>query len=111
MSIAVPVDELGAALAERPWGYLLTVRDDGRAQTLALPTVWRDGALVGEVGRSTAANVLARPTVTWVFPGATGEEFSLIVDGDASVVGSTDGSTVVVRPTWAVLHRPALRPG
>jgi hypothetical protein len=106
MSIAVPVDELGAALAERPWGYLLTVRDDGRAQTLALPTVWRDGALVGEVGRSTAANVLARPTVTWVFPGATGEEFSLIVDGDAVV----QGSTVVVRPTWAVLHRPALRP-
>jgi hypothetical protein len=111
MSIAVPVDELGAALAERPWGYLLTVRDDGRAQTLALPTVWHDGALVGEIGRSTAANVVARPTVTWVFPGASGEEFSLIVDGDASVVGSTDGSTVVVRPTWAVLHRPALRPG
>ena len=110
MSIAVPVDELGAALAERPWGYLLTVRDDGRAQTLALPTVWHDGALVGEIGRSTAANVVARPTVTWVFPGATGEEFSLIVDGDASVVGSTDGSTVVVRPTWAVLHRPAIAP-
>jgi hypothetical protein len=106
MSIAVPVDELGAALAERPWGYLLTVRDDGRAQTLALPTVWHDGALVGEIGRSTAANVVARPTVTWVFPGASGEEFSLIDDGDAVV----QGSTVVVRPTWAVLHRPALRP-
>jgi hypothetical protein len=68
--------------------------------------VWRDGALVGEVGRSTAANVLARPTVTWVFPGASGEEFSLIVDGDASVVGES----VEVRPTWAVLHRPAIRP-
>jgi hypothetical protein len=106
MSIAVPVDELGAALAERHWGYLLTVRDDGRAQTLALPTVWRDGALVGEVGRSTAANVVARPNVTWVFPGASGEEFSLIVDGDATV----EGSTVVVRPTWAVLHRPAIAP-
>jgi hypothetical protein len=111
MSIAVPLDELAEALAQRPWGYLLTVRDDGRAQTLALPTVWRDGALVGEIGRSTAANVVARPTVTWVFPGASGEEFSLIVDGDASVVGeSVEGSTVVVRPTWAVLHRPALRP-
>lgn len=106
MSIAVPLDELADALAQRPWGYLLTVRDDGRAQTLALPTVWRDGALVGEVGRSTATNVVARPNVTWVFPGATGEEFSLIVDGDATV----EEATVVVRPTWAVLHRPAIRP-
>jgi hypothetical protein len=106
MSIAVPLDELAQALEARPWGYLVTVRDDGRAQTLALPTVWRDGALVGEVGRSTAANVAARPTVTWVFPGSSGTEFSLIVDGDASVVEST----VAVRPTWAVLHRPAITP-
>jgi hypothetical protein len=106
MSIAVPLDELGDALAERPWGYLLTVRDDGRAQTLAVPTVWRDGVLVAEVGRSTAANVVARPNVTWVFPGTTGGEFSLIVDGDATMAGES----VEVRPTWAVLHRPAIRP-
>jgi hypothetical protein len=106
MSIAVPLAELAEALEARPWGFLVTVRDDGRAQTLALPTRWRDGALVGEIGRSAAANVAARPNVTWVFPGASGEEFSLIVDGDAVV----DAGVVVVRPTWAVLHRPAITP-
>ena len=69
--------------------------------------VWRDGVLVAEVGRSTAANIVARPNVTWAFPGSSGEEFSLIVDGDASIVGEV----VEVRATWAVLHRPAIRPG
>jgi hypothetical protein len=110
MSIAVSLDELAQALEARPWGYLVTVRDDGRAQTLALPTRWRDGALVGEIGRSTAANVAVRPNVTWVFPGASGEEFSLIVDGDAAVDATVDEREVVVRPTWAVLHRPAITP-
>ena len=41
------------------------------------------------------------------FPGVTGEEFSLIVDGAATV---TDDQ-VAVAPTWAVLHRPALTTG
>ena len=64
MSIAVPLDELGDALAERPWGYLLTVRDDGRAQTLAVPTVWRDGVLVLANGAQEAEVLSAhRPAV------------------------------------------------
>jgi hypothetical protein len=104
MSIPVALDELGAALADRPWGYLLTVRDDGRAQSLAVPTRWVDGALRADVGRGTAANLTARPHVSVVFPGATGAEYSLIVDGDATVA---DGAATIA-PTWAVLHRPAL---
>lgn len=104
MSIAVPLDELADRLASYPWGYLVTVRDDGRAQSLAVPTRVEDGALVATVGRGTASNALARPTVTMLFPGTSGEEFSLIVDGDASV---NDGR-LTVAPTWAVLHRPAL---
>lgn len=104
MSIAVPLDELADRLAAYPWGYLVTVRDDGRAQSLAVPTRYAEGALVATVGKGTAANATARPNVTLLFPGATGEQFSLIVDGDASV----DGDTLSVVPTWAVLHRPAL---
>ena len=46
MSIAVPLEDLADRLQEHPWGYLVTVRDDGRAQTLAVPTRLVDGALV-----------------------------------------------------------------
>lgn len=106
MSIAVPLDELADRLAAYPWGYLVTVRDDGRAQSLAVPTRYADGALVATVGRGTAANAVARPNVTLLFPGPTGEDFSLIVDGDATL----DGDQIAVTPTWAVLHRPALSP-
>lgn len=104
MSIAVPLDELAERLTQYPWGYLVTVRDDGRAQSLAVPTQYVDGRLVTTVGKGTAANAVARPTVTMLFPGATGKDFSLIVDGDAII----DGDRLTVAPTWAVLHRPAL---
>lgn len=104
MSIAVRLDELADLLVTYPWGYLVTVREDGRAQSLAIPNRFEDGALVASVGHSTAANATARPNVTMLFPGTSGEEFSLIIDGDASV----HGDRVAVTPTWAVLHRPAL---
>ena len=104
MSIAVPLDQLEERLAEFPWGYLMTVRDDGRAQSLAVPTRLTDGVLVATIGRSAAGNAAARPNVTMVFPGVSGNELSLIVDGDARV----DGDRIDVTPTWAVLHRPAL---
>lgn len=104
MSIAVPLDELADRLADYTWGYLVTVRDDGRAQSLAVPTRYVDGRLVATVGRGTAANAMARPNVTMLFPGASGFEFSLIVDGDAHI----DDEQIMVTPTWAVLHRPAL---
>ena len=107
MSIAVPLDELADRLAGYPWGYLVTVRDDGRAQSLAIPTRYVDGALIATVGRGTATNATTRPNVTLLFPGPTGEELSLIVDGAATV---TDDQ-VAVAPTWAVLHRPALTTG
>lgn len=106
MSIAVPLDELAGHLVSFPWGYLVTVRDDGRAQSLAVPTQFVDGTLVATVGRGTTANATARPNVTLLFPGPTGEDFSLIVDGNAVV---TDGR-IAISPTWAVLHRPALDP-
>lgn len=107
MSIAVPLDELAEHLASYPWGYLVTMRDDGRAQNLAVPTQLVEGNLVASIGRGTAANAIARPNVAMVFPGMTGEAFSLIVDGDAVV----DGDRIAVTPTWAVLHRPALGNG
>jgi hypothetical protein len=104
MSIPVALPELSVALEAYPWGYLVTVRDDLRAQSLAVPTQWRDGALHMSAGAGTRANAVARPDVTMVFPSPTPGEYSLIVDGTATVLD--DG--LVVTPTWAVLHRPAL---
>jgi hypothetical protein len=105
MSIAVPLDELEARLDDFPWGYLVTVRDDGRAQSLAVPTQYVDGALIAVVGARAAANAAARPNVTLLFPGPTGRDMSLIVDGDATL----EDEQIRITPTWAVMHRPALR--
>lgn len=105
MSIAVDIADLPEVLLGYPWGYFATVGDDGRAHLLAVPTDWREGALHLDAGRSSRANATARPNVTFSFPGADGTGYSLIVDGVAEV----RDDHVAVTPTWAVLHRPALR--
>jgi hypothetical protein len=104
MSIAVTLDELVGTLEGYPWGYFVTVSDDGRAHLLAVPTDFRDGALHLQAGRRGVANAVARPEVSMVFPGVDGAAYSLIVDGTAEV---GEGG-VVFRPVTAVLHRPAL---
>lgn len=106
MSIAVELADLPVALAAHAWGYLITVSDEQRAHSLAVPTRFEGGALVAAAGASTRANVLARPKVTMVFPPAEADGHSLIVDGHATV---TDGE-VHLTPTSAVLHRPAPAP-
>jgi hypothetical protein len=103
MSIPVTLDDLEATLAAYPWGYLVTVSDDLRAHTLAVPTKFSDGSLRALGGRSSRHNITARPDVTMVFPHPTAGEFSLIVDGTAS----QDGDDVVIVVSHAVLHRPA----
>lgn len=103
MSIEVTIAELPAALTERPWGYLVTVDDGGRAHLVAVPTDWRAEALHMDCGARTRANAAARPSVTMVFPPVSPDGYSLIVDGEATV----DDAGVSVAPSAAVLHRPA----
>ena len=101
------LNDLGATLASYPWGFLVTVGDNLRAHSLAVPTRFRDGALHASVGRSTLANITARPDVTMVFPHPAGGQYSLILDGVAAVNGAV-GDAVVFTPSSAVLHRPAI---
>lgn len=108
MSIAVPLDQLGPAIAARAFAYVLTVDDEGRPRLLAVDVVEREGLLLMDVGGSTARNVTARPDVTLVFPPVTGggdehDAYSLVVDGTAT---GAEGR-LAMTPTWAVLHRPA----
>lgn len=113
MSISVTVPELFEQVDRWGWCYLLTVSDDGRPHLLSLrPVVTGDGedrrlrfdAGGGRAGR----NAGARPAATLVFPPhPDADGFSLVVDGEATVAETGDGSFVDVRPTSAVLHRPA----
>ena len=56
MSTPVTLADLPDALGGFPWGYLVTVSDDLRAHSLAVPTDWRAGALHMQAGRGTRAN-------------------------------------------------------
>jgi len=109
MSIEVPIDRLFGEIDRWGFGYLVTVSDDERSHLLALrPSVVGEGdarRLCFDAGGGRACrNAAVRPNVSMVFPPAEHSDgYSLVVDGEATV----DDRLVVVRPTWAVLHRPA----
>lgn len=104
MSIPVALPELVATLAVYPWGYLVTVGDDLRAHSLAVPTNFDGRALRAAGGRSAQHNIAARPEVTMVFPHPVPGQHSLIVDGTATV----EDDMIVIVAVHAVLHRPAI---
>ena len=108
MSVAVDLPDLPAAIAKQiGWCYVLTVSEEGQPRVLAVvPEQTSAGALRFDVGKNTAANVASRP-VTLLFPPTTPSAMSLIVDGTAAI----DGLTVELTPTWAVMHRSAIRDG
>jgi pyridoxamine 5'-phosphate oxidase-like protein len=111
MSVCVEVEDLAAHVAERGTvAYLCTTGADGRPHTVAVALETEpDGgaALRCDAGNRSVANAAARPLVALLWPARDASDFSLIVDGDAAVVGEGDARRVVVTPTRAVLHRPA----
>ena len=107
MSIAVGLDELRAKIAEFTTdAYLLTVSDDGRAHSVAVPVRWDGDELVIDAGGTTRRNATARPLVALLWPPPEPGGFSLIVDAAVERVDG-DAEVVVLTPTRAVLHRPA----
>lgn len=109
MSVPVSLSRLRAAVEERGGsGYLLTVCDDGSPHAVHAPLVWEEDVIVADVGKRSAANAAARPSVSLLFPVRAGGDYSLIVDGTAAVVSCDGGQRVRVTPTRAVLHRPAI---
>lgn len=104
MSIEVTLQQLAQTLTRYRFAYLVTVGDDARAHVLAVTTTpANDTLLVTDLGRTTRANVAAHPSVTLVWPPTDPSDYSLIVDG----VASMRDDELVVAPTRAVLHRPA----
>lgn len=103
MSIAVALEDLAEKLAEYPWCYLVTSGED-RPHLLAVkPSLVKVG-LRCDTGHSSRANVVRNPLVVLMFPPPDPDGMSLIVDGE----GEVNGDGIVIRPTWAVLHRSAL---
>ncbi len=103
--MSAPLDT--ASLAERveeygPTAHLVTVSPDGTPHVVSVRVEGRDGDLVVEVGRHTAANAAERPGVTLLWAAPADRHYSLIVDGTAR---SPTGRTLTVTPTRAVLHR------
>jgi hypothetical protein len=107
VSVAVELGELAAKIGEFDFAYLVTVSEEGRAHVLSVwPDVTDQGLVVDGVGRHSQANAVAQPTVTLVWPPADPTGYSLLVDGAATV----DGSTITIVPGKAILHRPAPGP-
>lgn len=113
MSIPVDLAELGKAVAEHDFAYLVTISADGGAHLVAVrPVVAGDRLRVSGLGRSTMTNASARPIVTLAWPPRDPDAYSLIVDGRAETDGvlGDDGGELEVFPSRAVLHRPAPAP-
>jgi hypothetical protein len=112
MSIAVELTKLHEAIGDTDRApYFLTVGDDGRAHCVAVDWHWHDDELALSVGNRTLANSRARSLVSLVWPPSERDGHSLIVDGEVThTAGAGNGDNLVrVRPTRAVLHRPAQR--
>lgn len=103
MSISVDLAHLRDEIAARgDAAFAITVGDHG-PHVVSVRVRWDGDDLVGGAGSRTATNVGAHPAVTLLWPSATFEDFSLLVDGTASV---TD-DVVRFTPERAVLHRSA----
>jgi hypothetical protein len=108
MSIPVPLDRLRAAIAERGGlAYVLTVSDDGSPHAVHAPVRWEGDVLSADVGRRSAANAGARSAASLLYPVRSDDDYSLIVDGTATVASGDGGQRLFLTPTRAVLHRPA----
>lgn len=108
MSIPVPLVELRKASAERgDAAYLLTITADARPHAVHVPLRWEGETLAIDVGKRTARNGVAHPTVSLLYPAPSPGDYSLIVDGTAVVDSRADGGTLRITPTTAVFHRPA----
>ncbi len=103
MSIPVPIDELGRALADFDLSYLLSVGTGGVKVVSVAVSVGSEGLTIPTPSGGTAANIAGNPAVTVLCPPREPGGYSLIVDGTARA----EGTGFVVAPTRAVLHRPA----
>lgn len=105
MSKPVDLDDLASVRSDYGTGYLLTVSVRGGVKVVAVdPLIEADGLVgVRSPGQGSLENAVAEPRVTLLFPPDAHDGMSLLVDGTAQV----QDDDLLVRPTSAILHRPA----
>lgn len=107
MSIPVALDQLREEIARRgDAAFLVSTGGDG-PHVVSARLGWDGDALAATAGSRTASNVGASPTVCVLWPSASFDDYSLIVDGHAHL----DGETVLIEPARAVLHRASSAAG
>jgi hypothetical protein len=83
---------------------LVTVNAEGRPHVVAVSVSVGDGdSLAMPAGTKTRANVALHPGVTLLWAPAAGDEYTLVVDGEATAADDV----VTVRPSSALLHKVA----
>jgi len=108
VSVAVDLEALGQRIVEfGPAAFLVTVGDGGAPHVVSVQVTTDGARLATRVGRHTSANLLARPSLTLLWPARPGGAYSLLVDGSAEGPIEPDGGSLWVCPTRAVLHRVA----
>jgi hypothetical protein len=111
MSIPVSRRDLASALrAQGPHAFVVTVGEHERPHVVHSEVGLSGDVLSATVGEHTALNAQARPRVSLLYPSRGADDYSLIVDADATVRATPDGFRLTMTPTRAVLHRPAPAP-
>lgn len=108
MNIAVEQSKLADAITHYRFAYLMTSGTEGSPPHAVPVRAHLQGAelVVDGVGPRTRANALVRPVVGLVWPPESDADYSLIVDGQATL----EGDALLITPKRAVLHRQVPAP-
>ena len=115
MTLEVPLAQLRAELERRGnSGYLLTVGAGSRPHCVAVELAWEGDHLTMGAGMTSVRNAAVRSEVAILSPPAPSDSGGYILIVDAAVSRTVDAgegrNSVTLRPTHAVLHRPAVAP-
>lgn len=103
MSIPVDLAALADTLKDFGAGYLLTTAESQIKAVSVTARVEGGVVVIPTSSRRSAANLVASPVATLLFPPLQERGYSLLVDGTAEAV--EEGFRFA--PTHAILHRPA----